>query len=210
MNLFDIIERIRPRPGMYLGEPGITKLCSFLDGYSMALYDLNANKVTDDALFPMPFHCFHDYVALRLNYYESTSGWRNMILDQVAHDEEKGLALFFTLLDDFKTLTSTRFVAANLTDEHIAYHYDSKRAPRVYTAPDYDRAQPLYPNPVRIYYVELMDQTTCKCYVGVVQTRDKHIFSRTLYKRENDILSFYESCFGAVAWQPIDQNPFKE
>lgn len=209
MYIYNIIEQIRPRPGMYLGERSITRLRSFLDGYQSALSDLGIREVSEDTLLPLPLQCFHDYVALRFDYYESTSGWCNMILDQTAHDEEKGLQLFFALFDDFKRLKTTRFLAADLTDENKAHHLYDKYAPRCYTGPNYDKAEPVYHDPLRIFYAELTDPSAYKGYMSIVQTEQKYIIERSIYKTEEKLLSYYEKCFGAVSWQPLDHNPLE-
>ncbi len=99
---YKLIEKIKSRPVLFLGEPSITNLQSFLIGYATALYDYEIpNKIV--TLLPLPFWFFHEYVARCYNFIESTSGWKNMILKQV-NGEEEGLKLFFELFDEFKQL----------------------------------------------------------------------------------------------------------
>ena len=95
-DVYELIDRIRPRPALYLGRSSITRLDAFLSGYVAALRDLGVKVGTH------PFHGFHDWVALRLGYYESTSGWCNMLLEAEKRDEEKALNRFFTYLDEFR------------------------------------------------------------------------------------------------------------
>jgi hypothetical protein len=47
------------------------------------------------------FFRFHDLVARRLGYFESTSGWANMIRDKSASDAE-AFHQFYILLDEFR------------------------------------------------------------------------------------------------------------
>jgi len=56
---------------MYTGECKLTNVSAYLDGYSSAVD-------TEDFLSDFPG--FHDWVAKKYGFKESTSGWQNMIL----------------------------------------------------------------------------------------------------------------------------------
>jgi hypothetical protein len=90
-----LLEVIREVPAMYLGERSLSALSHYLHGYCMALsvYDVQSAS-------PLP-QDFHDWVAYRLHFYESTSGYRNMILKRVP-EESAALDRFFELLDEHK------------------------------------------------------------------------------------------------------------
>lgn len=79
---------------MYIGPHSPTHLNSFLCGFSIA---------TNDEVFKTEYSNFgfHDWVAKKLGYYESTSGWAYMIEDQ-REDKEEALWLFFELLDEYR------------------------------------------------------------------------------------------------------------
>jgi hypothetical protein len=89
-----LLEVIRERPAMYLGHRSLSALSSYLHGYRMALsvYDIQCSTLPQD---------FHDWVAYRLHFYESTSGNRNMILKRVP-EESAALDRFFELLDEHR------------------------------------------------------------------------------------------------------------
>jgi hypothetical protein len=74
-SVYELLEAIRLRPGMYIGEPSISRLHSFLTGYTCGLGRVGF-ALRDGA----DFQRFHDWVALRLGFAGSTSGWANMIL----------------------------------------------------------------------------------------------------------------------------------
>lgn len=95
--MLDLLDKIRPRPGMYIGYHSPTHLHSFLCGFSLA-----TNFESSSTEEPC-FDDFHDWVAKRLNYPESTSGWAYMIEDQ-REDKEEALWLFFELLDEFRNI----------------------------------------------------------------------------------------------------------
>lgn len=97
VDIYELIERIRPRPALYLGSASITRLQSFLHGYQIAVEELNSTIEGDP-----PFGYFHDWVAMKFGKYESTSGWCHMLLESTNGDEEEALKLFFVHLDQFK------------------------------------------------------------------------------------------------------------
>jgi hypothetical protein len=90
-----LLEVIRERPAMCLGQRSLSALSQYPQGYWMAL------SVHDiQSVFPLP-QDFHDWVAYRLHFYESTSGYKNMILKRVP-EESAALDRFFELLDEHK------------------------------------------------------------------------------------------------------------
>ena len=90
-----LLELIRKRPAMYLGEHTLTGLWHFLEGYSFAEQIHQPGAVRQ---LPMDFH---DWVAYRLHYYDSTRGWRRMILEQIP-EEPATLERFYELLDEYR------------------------------------------------------------------------------------------------------------
>jgi len=108
-----LLEVIRERPAMWLGTRSLTALRHFLAGWGAALlfYDVKA----EDQL-PRDFH---DWVAYRLGFRESTSGWQSMILKDVP-DESKALDRFFELLDEHRNRKP--HVIARLVGHKKAYY----------------------------------------------------------------------------------------
>ena len=95
----DIFDAFRSRPAMYTGENTIHSIRCFLDGYQFAMDRNGVSRDGDPFLVPGEFH---DWVAYRLHFYESTSGWCNMIRDRTGTEQE-ALDTFFELLAEFKT-----------------------------------------------------------------------------------------------------------
>ena len=95
-NLYALIDQIRKRPAMYFGADSITALQNFINGYIYACHakDMEENERP-------PWGDFHEFVRAKTGFYESTSGWCNMILDVNDRDEAKALAMFFVLFDTF-------------------------------------------------------------------------------------------------------------
>lgn len=98
LDIYNLIDRIRPRPAMYLGENSVSLLRAFLGGYMAAAFECEASFVEENP----PFREFHNWVAMKFGYFESTSGWANMLLAVENGDEAKALERFFVYLDDFK------------------------------------------------------------------------------------------------------------
>ncbi len=90
----DILEKLHRRPAMYTGESTLSSIYQFLGGYRFALM-LHDIPATGDPLVPP--REFNDWVAYRLHFYESTSGWCNMICARTTTDQE-AIDQFFHLL----------------------------------------------------------------------------------------------------------------
>jgi hypothetical protein len=97
----DRFETFRRRPIMFTGKYSIGAVRSFLEGYACAMANHGLLQEEDPFLVP---HEFHDWVAYRLHFYESTSGWNNMIRER-SETEEKAIERFFVLLEEFRTRT---------------------------------------------------------------------------------------------------------
>lgn len=116
-NIYTIIDQIRPRPAMYLGRLSVTSLENFLSGYAIALQEFNIEMTETPS-----FYDFHDWVAMKLGYYESTGGWCRMLLEAENQDEEKALERFFLYLDEFRQRQPQVLLSATPDPTRI-WHY---------------------------------------------------------------------------------------
>jgi hypothetical protein len=96
-NLYTLIGMMLPRPGLYLGEASLTALWHFVSGYNTSCW----YKGIEENLTPR-WQLFHEFVKRKTGFYESTSGWKNMILTQCEGVEDKALDLFFTYFYEFR------------------------------------------------------------------------------------------------------------
>jgi phosphoribosylanthranilate isomerase len=97
-DVYEFFEKLKERPAMYVGAKSLTRLQMFFYGYCYALS-------LQDIEFPQKqfaAYSFHDWIAKKFGWNESTSGWLNMILKEVNDDDEKAFDLFFALLEEFK------------------------------------------------------------------------------------------------------------
>jgi hypothetical protein len=94
--LYDMLQNIKQRPGMYLGKCSITRLSMLLTGYSMARTELGL-PVTEQE---KEFGGFQDWIQKRYKI-TSTHGWDSIILFYSA-DERDALNNFFELFEKFR------------------------------------------------------------------------------------------------------------
>ena len=94
--LADLIDQIKIRPELYIGDRRISTLSTFLQGYSMAHWiyqvemDLPAKQLQN----------FHSFVESKFND-NRTIGWSNLILEKCNGDNEGALQMFFDLFREF-------------------------------------------------------------------------------------------------------------
>jgi hypothetical protein len=107
-----LLDVIRVRTAMYTGERTLSSVYHFLlgFGFSQIVYQ------TPDSHFLPPD--FHDWVAYRLHFDESTSGYRRMILDRVP-DETAALDRFFELLDEHRSRRPTVVATVRTGDTEV-------------------------------------------------------------------------------------------
>ncbi|BDA68919.1 hypothetical protein RIVM261_016740 [Rivularia sp. IAM M-261] len=91
----EMIQRIKQRPGMFLGQSSITRLRSFLDGYTASRQDLGLSVTEEEIKFSQ----FQSWVQERFKI-TSSHGWDSIILFYSA-DEKDALNNFFELFEKF-------------------------------------------------------------------------------------------------------------
>ncbi|MBE9227377.1 hypothetical protein IQ264_18270 [Phormidium sp. LEGE 05292] len=94
-DLYNLIEKIKKAPSMYLGRRSIICLQAFLSGYSVAKYGLGEEPTQQER----DFMEFPEWIRKKFNVQTSQS-WANIILFY-SEDESKALDEFFRLLDEF-------------------------------------------------------------------------------------------------------------
>jgi hypothetical protein len=94
--LYGLIQQISHRPGMYFEEKSLSALYNFIKGFEMAchVHGIDENESPN-------FGEFHEFVRRKTGFSESTSGWRNMLLSFNDNNEEKALAMFFVVFEEF-------------------------------------------------------------------------------------------------------------
>jgi hypothetical protein len=91
--LYQVLDRIRERPAMYMGDASISTLNAFVYGFLTA-----CNGGTQET---PPFSGFNDFLG---KYYgkHTTAGWKNLILADNYGNEQQALTDFYRLLDAYR------------------------------------------------------------------------------------------------------------
>ena len=94
-NFYQLLDKIKARPALYLGKRSIFSLQAFLDGYTCACRQLGI-PVTEQE---QEFAEFQDWIEKQFNQ-QSTRSWARIILFY-SEDESQALDTFFQLFEDF-------------------------------------------------------------------------------------------------------------
>jgi len=106
---YDMLDAIGRRPAMYIDpSQSITALYNYLAGYRDGV---NWKKIVGNT--EPSWTEFNNWVAMKLNLYEGTKGWRRMLLEREG-DEEKAFKRFFVLLKEFRNRKETFLFRAEL------------------------------------------------------------------------------------------------
>lgn len=170
MSIFNMIDRIRKRPGMYLGSCSITALSHFLCGYQAAELDYGLYRRGN--IVPLQFEYMHEFTKMKLSSRDNR-GWCGHILKFCNGDEEKALNQFFELYDEFVQIRIKRYWKAVLTEKNIQWNNSMEHA---YTMSENGK-KPIYENPIAVYVIEL----TIPAYVLAVETSNDMKFGTQFF-----------------------------
>lgn len=184
---------------MFIGNKKISTLRSFTDGF---LHAEGAHHWVEDhpALFPLPFHFFHEYVRIKLGYSSSTCGWNNMILEGNKGDEEKSLNVFFHMHEEFLNIKMLDCESAVLTEENKQFHIYDRYAPKRVTFDEHgnELRGPCFTDPEQIYVIKLSDQLG---YLKMIITKKECIQVFYFSKQKKYALESFHRYFGEdLSW----------
>jgi hypothetical protein len=94
--LFDLLEKIKTKPGLYLGTASITNLRMFILGYHFARREAGITNTEAESDFHKNFQ---PWLQNRLSI-RTVSAWDKLIL-LTCVDEKAAFDYFFQLLDEF-------------------------------------------------------------------------------------------------------------
>lgn len=103
--IYELLDAVRARPKMYIGEDAMTNLWYLLDGYRMAL------SIHRDTLKIGHWDSeFNYFVAKRFPEIKNkfSKGYSRIILESVDGNELKALERFFALVDEFRAQESQK------------------------------------------------------------------------------------------------------
>ena len=206
MSLYEKLDLVRLRPGMYLGTNSVSKLFTFISGFRFAL-SYESPKLQSEG--HLPFMYFNAYVAERYNC-SGSMGWANILLEACNGSEEEGLKLFFELLDEFRALRIEKVWQLQLTEQNIHYNRTEKSVPRRYD--DSDNSILRYSYTDEIYKIKLSDGAMLlavkKENDGYARIERRLCYQELCYQNRS-INKELEECFGEIfksAWKESDEN----
>ncbi|MBW4645780.1 MAG: hypothetical protein KME23_22795 [Goleter apudmare HA4340-LM2] len=95
--LFEILQKIQAKPGMYIGCASVSDLFHFLVGFKTALRELEVKATEEEMDFYREFQPW-----LQKKYHVSTSNsWAKIIMLHCGNEQE-GFNTFYRLLDEFQ------------------------------------------------------------------------------------------------------------
>lgn len=94
--LYDLIAKIKQRPGMYLGSASISALRFFLLGYHFARREGGTQITEEESDF---YKNFQPWLQKKFQV-QTVNSWDRIIL-LYSVDEKEGFTYFFELLDEF-------------------------------------------------------------------------------------------------------------
>lgn len=95
--LYNVLQKFKTKPGMYIGKPSVSDLFMFIVGYEFARgeLDIEPTEWEDD---------FHENFQpwLQKKYHVSTSNSWAKIIMLYCGNEQEGFNAFYRLLDEFQ------------------------------------------------------------------------------------------------------------
>lgn len=195
-HFISVMSLIKEKPALYIGKKSFTMLDGFIAGFSHAefLYNLSQKETK---LFPLPFHFFHEFVKNKLGYFESTSGWSNMIFETNNQDEEKSFDAFFELYEHFIHLKIQSCASAILSEENKHFHIHDPSGPKRVIGCDEQGnlvCAPYFSEPEQVFLIRLSHNAG---YLRVTLTKKECLLEFHLRKSKKESIAFFHQCFGA-------------
>lgn len=119
--LFDLLEKVKTKPGLYLGTDSITHLRMFIVGYRFARSEVGIANTEAESDF---YKNFQPWLQNRLSI-RTVSAWDKLVL-LTCINEKAAFNYFFQLLDEFLQRDRSQDVEPMLvapsapTDERVA------------------------------------------------------------------------------------------
>ncbi|MEM6507224.1 MAG: hypothetical protein AAF711_17430 [Planctomycetota bacterium] len=98
-SIYDVLDVIRQKPGIYIGSTTISNLRMFLCGFDTSMYCFDVQYEIEKP----DFGTFGAFVFAHYGLKESAIGWANCILEQCNGIEEDAFCTFYEILDRFRS-----------------------------------------------------------------------------------------------------------
>jgi hypothetical protein len=104
-SLLTLLDKIKAKPGLYIGRASIADLRLFIVGYRFARSEMNVSMTEDETDF---YKNFQPWLQLRLQV-RTSNAWDKIILFTVPN-EQQAFEYFFELLAEFQQRDRTQDV----------------------------------------------------------------------------------------------------
>lgn len=123
-NLFEVLEVIKYRPVLFIGDRKISTLWNFIQGYQ---FSLTMNKWNENS-FPN-FGWFSTWIKGRIDSeYDLSAGWKRHILTNLNDDEDLAFEKFFHYLEEFKSSKpKCKFMTISESQKRFQNHSHGKK-----------------------------------------------------------------------------------
>lgn len=205
--LYDMLEKIRSRPGVYLGAESITYLYHFINGYHNALLDAGCKGY--EKLYPLPFYELFPSYSVTMYQETRSINYADMILERSGGKEKNAMRHFFEVLEEFKeNARITGCEVCDLDEDNQSFHLTNLRVPRKPICQDGNwSSRPPYKDVERLYHISFSYNVDLLIPVS----EDEYVGGTLLYRSEKeDPLAVFEGlgkhmkrCFGQTEWQEI-------
>ncbi|MCL2862334.1 MAG: hypothetical protein FWE22_07995 [Firmicutes bacterium] len=198
--LYELLNEIRPRPGMYLGIGSLSRLQAYMGGFFHAYNNLKVKQNPKNYILPLPFWFFHEFIKNHYGEIASTAGWCNLILSNNSNDDEKSLEVFFSLIDIYKNLTVVKCQMAEISEENNKFNLKNKLSPK-YSIGNNRKLYSAIPKVNKIFIYELSNNAGYFCTIEL--ENEIHIIM-TIEKTDFEIKKFFDNLFGEnLKWNII-------
>lgn len=187
MSIHTVIERIKARPGMYLGRESLTALSMFICGYKAAEYDYAIKETEKQGLLPLGYDMMNGYADFIFGN-KLSLGFCSVILKACGGDEKRAFKKFFEMYDELTGADINRYWVTKLTVENIE-EWNSR-----YYYLNHGEKNPVLEKPETVYIIEL----SLNAYLIAVNTESGLIMldSQFFGSFDDAICSHYIKSFG--------------
>ncbi|TCI92791.1 hypothetical protein [Tenacibaculum sp. M341] len=201
-NIYEVLDFIKDRPSMFIGDNKITSLKIFLDGYQLSN---RLHNIETELIFP-PFYYFHRWIQLHFNSTLSTAGYSQIILQNNNNNEEKSLSSFFSFINDFKELRPVNIINAKLGELEISFHH-SKQCKVKTIDPKTNEKHFIYKNADEIFIVEVSHSFGFGLFIKLNGLLIKDWIGYELFDTKQEAFNYANSLFGeSLKWNYSKNN----
>jgi hypothetical protein len=111
--LFTLLEKIKAKPGLYIGTASISNLRMFLAGYRFAKSEMGITSTDAESDF---YKNFQPWLQTRLSI-RTVNSWDKMILLKCI-DDKAAFNYFFHLLEEFRQRDKNKDIDPIFVDEN--------------------------------------------------------------------------------------------